>query len=212
MGFLHCLRLCNGQRFDAIPSTGTQGITGAEWKWVSTGPSHAIPVPKSEGSLPEPAAPSSCHRGDAPGSAGPLSSAKTPTQHSQNRRIPADTTANDVGNGLLCFWWARMTRDQKSSIYATTAAKTRPAAQDLVSTLDGFLLDSVCVCAHINSCSNCMIKNWIRLPQFALCITFIYCKQSLLFAGEDFRNSALLCPFNICPLKYDTFPQSFYII
>lgn len=69
----------------------------------------------------------------------------------------------------------------------------------------------VCVCTHINSCSNCMIKNWIRLPQFALCITFIYCKQSLLFA-EDFRNSALLCPFNICPLKYDTFPQSFYII
>lgn len=71
---------------------------------------------------------------------------------------------------------------------------------------------TVCVCAHINSCSNCMIKNWIRLPQFALCITFIYCKQSLLFAGEDFRNSALLCSFNICPLKYDTFPQSFYII
>lgn len=41
-----------------------------------------------------------------------------------------------------------MTRDQKSSIYATTAAKTRPAAQDLVSTLDGLLLDSVCVCTY----------------------------------------------------------------
>ena len=29
-----------------------------------------------------------------------------------------------------------------------TAAKTRPAAQDLVSTLDGLLLDSVCVCTY----------------------------------------------------------------
>lgn len=43
------------------------------------------PVPKAEGSLPEPAAPSSCHRGDAPGSAGPLSSAKTATQHRQKQ-------------------------------------------------------------------------------------------------------------------------------
>lgn len=79
VGLFHGLRLSNGQFFGAIPSTGTQGITGAEWKWVSTWPSHTIPVPKPEGSLPEPAAPSSCHRGDAPGSAGPLSSAKTPT-------------------------------------------------------------------------------------------------------------------------------------
>lgn len=39
--------------------------------------------PEEERSVPEPAAPSSCHRGDAPGSAGPRSSAKTPTQPSQ---------------------------------------------------------------------------------------------------------------------------------
>lgn len=117
-----------------------------------------------------------------------------------------------------CWQWPPMLlmsgddQGPKKLHLCNTAAKTRPSAQDLVSTLDGFLLDSVCVCAHINSCSNCMIKNWIRLPQFALFITFIYCKQSLLFAGEDFRNSALLCPFNICPLKYDTFSQRFYII
>lgn len=159
MGFLHCLRLCNGQRFDAIPSTGTQGITGAEWKWVSTGPSHAIPVPKSEGSLPEPAAPSSCHRGDAPGSAGPLSSAKTPTEHSQNRRIPADTTANDVGNGLLCFWWAGMTRDQKSSIYATLQPKLGLLPRTWSPPWMGSYW-TVCVCVHISTAAQ---TAWLRI-------------------------------------------------
>lgn len=86
-----------------------------------------------------------------------------------------------------------MTRDQKSSIYATLQPKLGLLPRTRSPPWMGSYW-TVCVCAHINSCSNCMIKNWIRLPQFALCITFIYCKQSLLFAGEDFRNSTLLCP------------------
>lgn len=50
-------------------------------KKISREISSMLPVPTREGSVPEPAAPSSCHQGDAPGSAGPLSSAKTATQH-----------------------------------------------------------------------------------------------------------------------------------
>lgn len=58
--------------------------------------------PEREGSVPEPAAPSSCHRGDAPGSAGPLSSATTATEPREDGQGP-----RLAGLALHHVWRAR---------------------------------------------------------------------------------------------------------
>lgn len=66
----------SAKRYNFNPRFSPQKKTSREiWHW--------LPVPKRARSVPEPAAPSSCHRGDAPGSAGPRSSAKTATQPCQ---------------------------------------------------------------------------------------------------------------------------------